>query len=249
MNFKLDFTSYLIIGSGRIARHFQYYFSLEKIPYQTWCRKHDIQDLDLKIEAASHVLLLISDPAIDSFFKEHPRLAQRVCVHFSGALVSEFIPSAHPLMTFGDILYDLETYRRIPFIIEKERASAEALLPHLQNQTFQIRKDQKTLYHALCVMSGNFTVLLWEKVFSEFEKNLGLPREVLHSYLRQTAMNLENSSPEQSVLTGPLVRNDRTTIQKHTKALANDPYSEVYLAFVEAFFKDSAIQCTPGGGK
>lgn len=112
------------------------------------------------------------------------------------------------------------------------------LLPGFSNRGFEIDAEQKPLYHALCAMSGNFTVLLWEKVFADFAAKLGLPAAILRPYLSQVAQNLLLESAQAdaaSVLTGPLVRGDQSTIAKHLRALGNDPFAGVYEAFVSAY--------------
>jgi predicted short-subunit dehydrogenase-like oxidoreductase (DUF2520 family) len=249
-------TSYLIIGDGRVAKHIARYFELESIAYTQWSRNgsrpkeaagskaDDLGSLNRLRDlasSASHILLLISDRAIESFYNEHPFLHGKVCVHFSGSLVLPRIHGAHPLMTFSLEPYDLDTYRRIPFVIEKGSSGFEQLLPGLTNPHFALDPQYKPLYHALCVMSGNFTVILWEKVFSEFEKTLGLKREVLLPYLSQVTENLARSNPGASVLTGPLARGDRGVIEKHLSTLGSDPFANVYQAFVDAFDHKSEL--------
>jgi hypothetical protein len=59
--------NYLLIGNGRVARHFQHYFSLLQLPYQTWHRHEPDTKLTQQLESATHVLLLISDRAIAAF--------------------------------------------------------------------------------------------------------------------------------------------------------------------------------------
>ncbi len=59
--------SYLLIGNGRVARHFQHYFSLLQLPFVTWQGSESPSLLREQIRHASHILLLISDDAIDSF--------------------------------------------------------------------------------------------------------------------------------------------------------------------------------------
>lgn len=229
------FTSYLVIGGGRLSRHLQQYLKLESLPFETWNRSLSFEELELRVSRASHVLLAISDGAIESFSREHAQSGGK-WVHFSGALSLPDVPGAHPLMTFTEAVYeDVERYRGIPFITEKGRESFADLLPGLANPSFAIDSELKPLYHALCVLSGNFTVLLWEKAFTEFGKKLGLPKEVIVPYLRQIAENLERTAPSESVLTGPLKRGDQETIEKNLEALANDPYSGVYRAFVKAY--------------
>lgn len=229
--------SFLIIGGGRAARHFAHYFNLENFRFEVWSRELSLEALAHKISRSTHALLLISDRAIDDFYRQNPALSERVVVHFSGALKSELVAGAHPLMTFAERLYDLETYRQIHFIYD-EGQSFERLLPGLKNPNRPLLIGLKPLYHALCVMSGNFTTMLWEKVFGEFEAKLGLPRDVLFPYLHQTAENLRHVSANQSVLTGPIVRNDQLTIDVHLAALKDDPYRDVYRAFCDAYLRE-----------
>lgn len=232
-----SFTEYLILGRGRVATHFSRYFELLGLPFQQWDRSQPEDLLPKRAEHCSHALFLMSDDAIEPFLQNHWDLFnQMVKVHFSGALVLETVHSAHPLYTFADQVYDLATYQSIPFMIDT-RMNLDEILPGLSNPSFALDPAQKTFYHALCVMSGNFTTMLWEKAFAEFDAKLGLPREALLPYLGQICANLEAGVNGKSVLTGPLVRNDLGTIEKHVQALEGDPFQEVYKSFVAAHEK------------
>ncbi len=226
------YSTFLIVGSGRLARHLQRYFTLEKIPYLTWERNSSTPLASFQNQA-SHILLAISDPAIESFILENPWLKEKTIVHFSGSFSTPLAEGAHPLMTFSDVTYDHATYLKIPFVLEKNRQSFSEILPGLKNAHYEIASDLKPLYHSLCVMSGNFTIILWEKFFNELAQTFGLPRELVYPYLQQTAANLQLG--QASVLTGPLARGDQATIEKHLKILRNDPFKDVYEAFTHAF--------------
>ena len=248
-----NLTHYLIIGDGRLAGHLRTYLSLENLSFEQWSRRRS-DDVIPFIERATHVLLALSDSAIEEFVDGHPALLERVCVHFSGALVSPKIPSAHPLMTFtvlrsrANPTDELEFYRAIPFVTEKGRAPFTELLPDLTNRHFEIEASKKPLYHALCSMSGNFTVLLWEKVFASFSEKLDLPASILRPYLSQVAQNLlgEATDPKgNSVLTGPLSRGDTATVEKHLAALKGDPYAQRLPRICRRVFSKSFV--SPGG--
>jgi predicted short-subunit dehydrogenase-like oxidoreductase (DUF2520 family) len=227
-------THFLIIGDGRLARHFAHFLAFESIPFELWKRSQGSEDLASKAKAATHVLLAISDASISAFTETNAQIfSEKTLVHFSGALIHPTIPSAHPLMTFSHDLYEPSTYRRIVFITEKGRARLSDLIPGLKNNTYEIEPELKGLYHAFCVMSGNFTVLLWEKAFKEFE-TMGLPRFALLPYLERVALNLISSAGGKSVLTGPLARHDHETIAKNIESLNGDPFEGVYRAFVVA---------------
>lgn len=229
---------YTIIGSGRLAGHLARYFQLEGFPVCRWARRRPENPgpewrelLDEALRAADHVILAVSDGAIEPVVRSSSGFKGKMLVHCSGSLVTPLACSAHPLMTFTAEPYPLATYRSIPFVLEDGRVDFAQLLPGLENPHFYIRPELKPLYHSLCVLSGNFTTILWSKFFHELSTTLGIPAEAAFPYLRQIALNLESAAPP---LTGPLARGDRETIQRHLDALSGDPFQAIYRAFVES---------------
>lgn len=232
---------YAIIGNGKMASHFCHYLTLLNIPYLHWHRQLSLP-LSAFMEQAEHcerILVLISDRAIEPLIQSYPHIHREKWVHFSGSLVTPYAKSAHPLYTFGPELYDLNTYRAIPFILEEGGAPIEKLLPFLPNPHYSIKPELKPLYHSMCVLANNFSSLLWEKLFSTFENQLNLPRQCAFPYLAQTRTNIQTLGKQ--ALTGPLIRKDKQTISANLSALENDPYHEIYSAFVSAFQKTAAV--------
>jgi predicted short-subunit dehydrogenase-like oxidoreductase (DUF2520 family) len=241
-----DMLNYAIVGGGRLARHFSQYFQLLDIPHTRWTRHRDSsfnsfelpdaeQRLRKTIVDADCVLLLVSDNAIGTLLKQYPFLHEKQLVHCSGALSFPGVVGAHPLMTFADDLYQLETYQSVPFMLEAGHSFAD-LFPALPNQHFSISVEEKARYHAMCVMAGNFPQILWKSISDRFEQQFELPAETLHPYLKQLATNF--SQQPESALTGPLVRNDVQTIERNLGALAGDPMQDLYRAFVEYYLRD-----------
>jgi len=226
---------YLIIGDGRVSRHFQHYFSLLHLSFDSWNRKESLAEFHQKLPKATHVLLLINDQAIDVFIEEYLQSVEALCVHFSGSWVSRFAQGAHPLMTFGEELYTLTQYQSIPFILDEEAPAFDILLPGLSNPHARLKAALKAKYHALCVLSGNFSCLLWQKLLDSLEQEFNFPMSIAHPYLYQQTQNLINNS--KSALTGPLVRGDQQTLEKNIAALAGDPFQEVYKSFVACYQK------------
>lgn len=227
-------TTYLLVGNGRMTRHISFYFDAIGIPYTQWARRtHSESDLQILVAEVSHVLILISDDAIESFIENHPFLHSKILIHFSGSLVTALAYGVHPLMTFSNDLYSLESYKKIPFVCDVHAPAFSELFPKLPNLSHRLPAELKSRYHALCVMSNNFTTLLWQKFYSELKNVLNIPPSVIHPYLEQTLQNLKSDSP--AVLTGPLVRNDRSTINMNLQALENDPFQSIYKAFVEVY--------------
>lgn len=234
---------YAIVGGGRLARHFSEYFRLLEIPHTRWVRDRqsqfntlDLPDTEARlremVKQADRVLLLVSDNAITALLKQYPFLHDKQLIHCSGALSLPGVASAHPLMTFADHLYELEVYRSMPFVLEAGYGLSD-LLPGLPNRHFAISAKDKARYHAMCVMAGNFTQVLWKGISDRFEQQFEWPDAISHAYLKQISSNfIQNPA---TALTGPLVRNDQQTIERNIKSLDGDPLQDLYRAFIRFY--------------
>jgi predicted short-subunit dehydrogenase-like oxidoreductase (DUF2520 family) len=221
-----------LVGDGRVARHLQYYFGLLGLTVRSWSRRGCVLPPPDVLRPCRTVLLLIRDDAIVPFVDAWPELRTKRLVHCSGGLVTPVAQAAHPLMTFGPDLYDLDLYRQIPFVLDEGGTSFGELFPDLPNPAFTIPAAQRPYYHALCVMAGTFSTLLWQKLFSELHA-LGIPPSAAHPYLARVAANLAVDAG--SALTGPLSRGDERTVAANLRALEADPFHAVYAAFVRAY--------------
>jgi predicted short-subunit dehydrogenase-like oxidoreductase (DUF2520 family) len=222
-----------LVGSGRVARHFRHYFGLLGLPCCTWSRRTDRTDPDEALASCRTVVLLIRDAEIVSFVEAWPALRDKRLVHFSGSLVTGAAEGAHPLMTFWHDLYDLDTYRRVPFVLDEGGTPFDQLLPGLPNPSFTIAAADRAYYHALCVMAGNFSTILWVKLFDELQGRFGIPASAAHPYLAQATANLLADAGR--ALTGPLARGDTATIDANLRALEGDPFEAVYRAFARIY--------------
>ncbi len=225
--------AYLIVGNGKLAKHIKYYFNLCGISYLHWHR-NSVMEFSQIAENVLKILLLINDDSIVDFIETYSNKlkSDKIWIHCSGALTTTLAECAHPLMTFSDELYDMETYHSIPFITEEGKRSFSELFPELGNPSIAIPSEKKVLYHAWCVISGNFTTILWESAFKEFEANFGIEKKHLLPYMKRTFDNLTTMD---SSLTGPLARGDIQTIQKHKDLLKNTPYEKIYNSFCYLF--------------
>ena len=236
-------TNYAIVGGGRLARHFSEYFRLLEIPHNCWARDHGSpintfnlpdaeQRLRKAVSNADRVLLLVKDNAIAALLKQYPFLHEKRLIHCSGSLCIPGVAGAHPLMTFTDSLYELDTYQNVPFMVDAG-SGFHQLFPGLPNPHFIINAEDKARYHAMCVMAGNFSQLMWKSISDRFEQQFELPATTLHPYLKQVAENF-TQTPE-SALTGPLTRNDGQTITRNLNSLDGDPLQDLYAAFVRFY--------------
>ncbi len=226
----MENADYLIVGDGKTAKHISYYFELLDIPFNSWNRKISVS-FNEGLKDESKVLLLISDDQIEKFIEtNNPQTKREITwIHFAGALSTELAESAHPLMTFHDTLYDLETYKSISFVTEKGRKNFKELFPELSNKSFEIESSQKSLYHAWCSIAGNFTSILWSEFFERLENEFHIPEDAAFSYLKRIT---ENIMKNPNAVTGPIIRGDKKTINKHLNALKDDEFLKVYESFL-----------------
>jgi predicted short-subunit dehydrogenase-like oxidoreductase (DUF2520 family) len=238
----VDRVDLVLVGDGRLARHLTHYFQLLGIAHRTWSRKMHAGGrapaLEAMVHADTRVLLAISDDAIEPFIASHTELHSAVRIHFSGRLVTSRAIGAHPLFSFATTLYDRDLYERIPFVIDAGAPPVASLIPGLPNPAFFVAPDDRPRYHALCVLAGNFTTLLWRKFFFELESRFGIPRQHALPYLESVARGLAGAG---APLTGPLSRGDRGTIDNNIEALAGDPFEGVYRAFLDAYERQQQL--------
>ncbi len=228
--------TYLIIGNGQMATHVSYYFNFLKLPYQQWYRaKNSIQQLQSCLSHATHILILINDDAIEPFITEH--LSDQTTtklIHFSAALKTTSAYSAHPLFSFSDATaYTLETYQSIPFIISDCSPEFSQLLPGLTNPHYRIEASMRQYYHTMCVLSNNFTVLLWEKFFREMTQRFAIAKKDLMPFLSKTFENI--AQYPKLKLTGPLARDDQQTLKNNLKSLDQDGFYPIFKSFMSAY--------------
>ena len=221
----------LLIGSGRMAQHLKHWNSLLQSPASllTWNRSEDVHLLNERLQKIDLVWLAISDSAIVEFFEQH--LQGKKVIHFSGALHDHRIPCAHPLMSFPKSLLESSVYPNIHFAVTGADRLQD-LMPNFANTFSVLAAENKALYHALCVVAGNFPQLLWQECFPEFQK-LAIPEQAFNTYIRQITENfiqLKNNA-----ITGPLVRRDFATIEKNKAALEDSKLQKVYSSFEKEF--------------
>jgi 2-dehydropantoate 2-reductase len=229
ISIKTKLTSYALLGSGRVARHFQFYLSQLGLPVHLWSRNGDSKfntfsdpDPEVRLKQAlantSHILCAVRDEAIEPLVSSIAKneFANKIFIHFAGSLHIPRMYAAHPLMTFGPDLESLEWYKAVPFVIDEGAVLGE-ILPGLPNPSWSIQPEQRALYHALCSLAGNASFLLWQNIGEEFERSLGLPRQLLAPFLRQVVVNAAGNKP--GAFTGPVARGDWQTIVAHLHAL------------------------------
>jgi predicted short-subunit dehydrogenase-like oxidoreductase (DUF2520 family) len=203
--------------------------------------------------AGDIVILCLPDEEILSVTKEladaRIHWSEKFIFHCSGLLSSEVLKplktkgaltaSIHPVQSFAHKRTAPEQFENIYFGLEGEPNALEEsqkIIQKLGGRSFIIEAGNKALYHTACSIASNFFVVLLDMA-SSLLKQVGLQEEqalqVLLPLVKGTLHNVKKFNIHTS-LTGPVIRGDKTSVEKHLEALRKfPPFYEIYrrLAF------------------
>jgi len=177
------------------------------------------------VSNADFYIIAVNDDAI----KEMGAYANNVTgivVHTSGAVPMSQLGNKHKKT---GVLYPLDTishgnpesYRNIPICVEGNKPATTAFIKKLaasiSNKVYNVSSKQRALLHLAAVFANNFTNHMFS-LSGAIMRSGKLPEALLHELIRSTARNAVSPGPDTSQ-TGPAVRNDKATIQKHLQLL------------------------------
>lgn len=185
----------------------------------------------------------------ESLAKTHKFKKKAVVVHCSGSLTSEIlaplnalaIPTAslHPIKSFAKPDGSSLSFEGTYCSIEGEATAIAVVKPLIESLggiVFEIEKSQKARYHAASVIANNYLVTLHYHASLAYQQS-GLPEELtkkLVTRLMQDGLTHLEKLSHANALTGPLQRNDETTIEKHLQTLSDQPDLEMTKALYSA---------------
>ena len=187
-----------------------------------------------KIKKADLYILCVSDNAISKISDELNINKNSIVVHTSGSTNIKLL-SKHK--NHG-VIYPLQTFSKnkkiqftnIPIIIE---ANSKLVLDKIKTICLLISKkviecnsDQRTLIHISAVFTNNFSNYM-NVIAEEILKSNNINSDILYPLINETANKLNYLSPI-NAQTGPAIRNDQITIQKHLNLLKETKYFEIY---------------------
>lgn len=224
-----------IVGDGRCAQHLLKYLNSLEVDCRQWSRRleanNEVSWADLEI--CSTLWVAISDDALIAFCAaKRNSLPRARWFHTSGALEVDGVVGLHPLMALSGTPISHSTYERMALVTTEDEDVIRTHFPFLPNPVYTISLQDRARYHALAVVGGNFSTLLWQETLQGM-KTLGLEAEPILLYAEQIAANLK-AAPG-SALTGPLARGDRQTIDNNIAALEGTPLQSIYRAFAKEY--------------
>lgn len=201
---------------------------------------------DLLGEHAEVIFVTVPDAYVTEVASKLDLDGRHALVHASGALELDALAVArargartavfHPLQAFPKAA-NASRFRGIHIGIEADDPALERELENIARslgaQPFSLRGVDRASYHAAAVFASNYLVALHaaaQRAWARAGLDPATARAAL-APLSQGAVTAiaEHELPE--ALTGPLVRGDRATLERHLAALASDDHlRELYRA-------------------
>ena len=167
------------------------------------------------------VLLTVPDDAIPALGARFPGR----CAHISGSLHLDGVPCAHPLTSFDGEPAD---WRGTPLALTGTVPEFLVLaFQELGFEPFQLKPEDKALYHAAAVLTSAHSATLWLGAASLLQASgVELPGRGLMPLVEATLRNIERLGD--AGRTGPFVRGDEATIARDAAALP-EGWREIFL--------------------
>jgi len=231
--------SVIVLGTGNVGTHLINAFlensSIELLQVYSR-RKPSLKFLENRVptttslnflKSADVYVIAVSDNAI-SELSSHLNFENKLVVHTSGASSVNVLKNNgakgvfYPLQTFTkDINID---FKEIPICIETENENdlllLEKLASKISDNVFILNSEQRKYIHMAAVFTNNFVNHLY-KIGYDICKEKGIPFEILHPLIRETANKVIHNEPR-AIQTGPAYRNDTQTISKHLSLLTEE---------------------------
>ncbi|GGX15330.1 Rossmann-like and DUF2520 domain-containing protein [Aquimarina muelleri] len=241
----------VILGAGNVAKHlYSAFFHQKHIEIiQCYNRKNlqlhpdqkketIIKDIRLLKDADIYVLA-VSDDAIEKVSSIFP-FKNKLVVHTSGSSPMGIINNKnkkgvfYPLQTFSkDKIVNFTT---IPICIEAENQIdleiLRKLASSLSNKVYTISSEQRSILHVSAVFVNNFTNYLFS-IGSDICNEHRVPFEILHPLIQETAQKAIKMDPS-NAQTGPAIRKDVNTIERHLEILTNTTQQNIYTTLTKA---------------
>lgn len=194
----------------------------------------DLAEVDMN---ADLYVIAVSDSAVASV-AAGLQLGNRLLVHTAGSVSKEVLSGSSS--NYG-VLYPVQSLRAemgdapvIPFLVDANTATGIETLKDIaltvSTHVQQAGDDQRLRLHVAAVIVSNFTNHLYA-LAEAYCKNEGTDFKLLLPLISEVANRIQDASPK-DVQTGPAIRHDQNTINKHLELLQHYPeLQNLYAAF------------------
>jgi len=194
------------------------------------------------IDSCDAIILTVSDGAISEVFSEiksYAGLAGKIVCHTSGSLSSSVFAdtecqvygySIHPIYAISDRYTSYKEFSNAYFTIEGDEKYLDELTSIFSDAGLRISQmdsSEKSKYHASCVMASNLVCGMYAAAI-ETLMECGFDKQVSETMLKElfkaNALGIVDKGLVNQ-LTGPIDRNDISTVKTHLSKLEGDKKS------------------------
>ena len=186
-------------------------------------------DFDGKPDVHADIFILaIADQALEHFFTTYG-LGNKMIVHTAGSvsmdILTKFSSNYGVLYPLQSLRKEMQIIPRIPFLIDANTTEGLEFLQQfaasISDSVKHVGDEERLKIHAAAVIVSNFTNYLYS-VAEDFCQKEDLDFNMLKPLILETAHRVQNASPSK-VQTGPAVRKDILTMDKHLRIFAAHP--------------------------
>lgn len=242
-----------IVGMGNVGIHFLHRLAeLGHTQLTVYSRSgNNITDLDIPDEIQftndfkefidfDLVFCAVNDNNMAGMIQLISQYAPVVSV--SGTVNLNHLTTKYPIGTF----YPLQSFKAdqdihlqgLPLFIESRDPAFKAFLMELAGEfsgnAIELSEDKRQYLHVAAVFANNFTNHIIDLAAHYCEEH-GIEFDWLKPLINQTIEKIQTNNPH-DILTGPAVRNDQSTIQKHLQLLKPDQ-KNIYQALTTSILK------------
>jgi predicted short-subunit dehydrogenase-like oxidoreductase (DUF2520 family) len=250
INFHLKTTNYkiVIIGAGNVAT--QLGAALKKANHtivQVYSKHRSSSEKLAKLLKCDHTIspekinrtadiyiIAVNDDAIGEVAKQF-NFSDKIVAHTSGSVAMDVLK---PISKNSGVFYPLQTFsinkkvdlKNVPICIEANNIKTAKILEQLgktiSKNVRKINSEQRINIHIAAVFACNFTNHFYS-IADEILKANKLSLDIIKPLIAETAEKIRNNPPAK-MQTGPAIRGDKKTMDKHLKMLVDKDLKKLY---------------------
>ncbi|WP_010182132.1 Rossmann-like and DUF2520 domain-containing protein [Aquimarina agarilytica] len=233
----------VVLGSGNVATHLC--TTLEKhtriLLLQNYNRKGEniancgvtITNRPTEIVDADLYIFAISDDALPTVNTEFNHL-KGLIVHTSGSTPLEVFSSFER----KGIFYPVQSFKKnipvsfseVPIAIEASHESDQQLLVRfaqsISKAVYVLNSEQRNILHVAAIFANNFSNFMYTQAEEICQTN-AIDFNILKPLISETITKISTNSPKE-IQTGPAIRNDKKTIERHITTLTDQKKIKLY---------------------
>ncbi|MBS1765026.1 MAG: DUF2520 domain-containing protein [Bacteroidetes bacterium] len=258
MQAKADVLNVVIVGSGNVAMQLAMLLNIsgnkvvQVVSRNSKTGKQLAKlcncDFNAEVKAAKTnadiCLIAVNDDSIAEVVRQLPEMKTTV-VHTSGLVPIDVLKkkfrNCGVMYPVQSLTAHSEIFSELIFCVEASGKKAmqiiEKVLQNINCRFVKLNSAKREKLHLAAVIVNNFTNHLYSLAY-DYLKHHKIDFNILQPLIENTALRIESSNPS-ALQTGPALRGDRKTIQRHLQLLKNNPeLADVYKKMTKSIEKN-----------